>query len=235
MTHRCSVSPWEDCCSKRLRKQAREEPGQVRKGSFMRTRTVVLSCLIGAVVLFLGYEYSAAQSKPGGSDSGIGIVSVRAVFRDCKVNATYRDRAIAEQSTRNAELDALQKAVEAQEAGLRALKPGSTDYLTQYEELLKKQAELDAKKQFNSQQRVMKDRRWTEDLYKEVLRITKELAEKKGLTLVLEAEEPEFPMANADELMMALQTHKVLFSKGCVDLTAEVTAEMDKIASKFKM
>jgi Skp family chaperone for outer membrane proteins len=176
-----------------------------------------------------------AQSKPIAPDSGIGIVSVRTVFRDCKVNAAYRDKAIAEQSATNAELDALQKAVEAKEAGLRALKLGSPDYLTQYEELLKKQAELDAKKQFNSQQRVMKDRRWTEDLYKEVLRITKALAEQKGLTLVLEAEEPEFPMANADELMMALQTHKVLFSKGCVDLTAEVTAEMDKIESKFKM
>jgi hypothetical protein len=34
--------------------------------------------------------------------------------------------------------------------------------------------------------------------------------------------------------MMALQTHKVLFSGGCVDLTAEVTAEIDKLEAKLK-
>ena len=205
------------------------------KGRFMKTGTVVLSCLIGVVVLFLGHEYSAAQPKDDAPDSQIGLVNIRAVFRDCKANVAYRDRAIAEQDATSTETEALQKAVEAQEAGLRALKPGSSDYLKQYQELLKKQAELEAMKQFNSQQRILKDRRWTEQLYRETLRITAELAEKKGLALVLEAQELDFPLASADELMMVLQTHKVLYGKGCVNLTAEVTAEMDKIESKFEM
>ena len=89
-------------------------------------------------------------------------------------------------------------------------------------------------KQFVSQQRVFEDRRWTETLYKEVLRITKDLAKKKGLTMVLGVDEPVFPMTNTDELMMALHTHKVLYSGGCVNLSAEVVAEMDKIAATPK-
>ena len=168
-------------------------------------------------------------------NSKIGIVSVRNVFRDCKVNASYREKELAEQGKKNAELDVLEKEIAAQEAGLKALRPGTSDYMKQYEDLLNKQARFEAAKQFVSQQRVLKDRRWTEDLYKEALRITKELAKQKGLTVVLEADEPNFPMPSADELMMALQTHKVLYSDGCVDLTAEVVTEMNKIESQFKL
>jgi len=191
--------------------------------------------MISAVVLFMGYGFSFAGSGTVAAGSKFGIVSVRDVFRDCKANANYREKAIAEQTKKNAELDALQKKIDADEAGLKALVPGSRDYMVQYEALINEQAQFEAKKQFVSQQRIFEDRRWTEILYKEVLRITKELAEKKGLTMVLGVDEPTFPMTNTDELMMALQTHKVLYSGGCVDLSAEVVVEMDKIVDKLKL
>ena len=201
----------------------------------MKTRIVVLGGLMSAVVLFLGYGFSFAG--PGGATptSKIGTVSVRNVFRDCKANAGYRDKALAEQNKRNAEVEILQKEIAVQEAGLKALKRGSSDYMKQYEELINNQAQFEAKKQFLSQQRVLEDGQWTELLYKEVLRITKELAKQKGLAIVFEVAEPDFPMTNTDELMMALQTHKVLYSGGCVDLTADVVVEMNKIGAKLKL
>ncbi len=200
----------------------------------MKTGTVVSGFLLCATVLVLGLAHGSAEPAAVAPASKIGIVSVRIVFRDCKANANYKDKALAEQDTKNAELDIMQKEIAAQEASLKALKPGSSDYLKQYQDLLNKQAQYEAAKQYNSQQRALKDRLWTEQLYEEVLAITKRLAQSKGLSLVLEVDEPEFPLRTTDELMMALQTHKVLYSGGCVDLTAEVTAEMDKVASKFK-
>lgn len=201
----------------------------------MKARTLIFSGLICAVVLFAGYGYGSASSGVDTLGSKIGIVSVRGVFAKCKANEAYKAKAVAEQKQRSADLEVLQKKIAAQEAGLNALKMGSSDYMKQYEQLLGKQAQFEATKQFNSQQRVLQDRRWTEDLYKEVLRISKELARAKNLAIVLEVDEPEFPMRNTDELMMALQTHKILFSEGCVDMTVEVTAEMDKIQSKFNL
>ena len=201
----------------------------------MKTGTVLMSGLISAVVLFLTYGYTFAGGSPGDTpELRVGTVSIRDVFRDCKANATYREKAIAEQDKKNAGIDALQKQVEAQEAMLKALKVGSNDYLKQYEELLNQQAKLEATRQFVSQQRVLQDRHWTEVLYKEALRITKELAKQKGLMMVLAVDEPDFPMVNMDELMMVLQTHKVLYSDGCVNLTAQVVAEMDKNEAKLK-
>jgi len=59
------------------------------------------------------------------------------------------------------------------------------------------------------------------------------LAAQKGLPLVLGSDEPEFPIQRYEELAMTLSTHKVLYSEGCVDLTNEVIAELDKEESKF--
>ena len=76
---------------------------------------------------------------------------------------------------------------------------------------------------------------WTQKLYKEILRITRELAAEKGLALVLGADEPEFPFQRYEELVMTLSTHKVLYGDGCVDLTNELVAQLDKMQSKLGM
>jgi Skp family chaperone for outer membrane proteins len=193
----------------------------------MKTKTLALYCLIGAVVLLMGHEYSSAEPKAVESVTKIGVVNIRKIFRDCKKNTRHRQEVLADQSKWEAEMEKLQKEIEQQKDGLRALKPGSGDYLTQMKELMQKQAEIEAGRQFNNQQRVLKDQRWTEDLYKEVLQITRELAEKKGLVLVFEKGEVEFPVASPDELMLTLSTHKLLYSKSSLDITDEVTARLD--------
>jgi len=53
-----------------------------------------------------------------------------------------------------------------------------------------------------------------------------EIAREKGLDLVLERTEPEFPISG-EELMMTFSSHKVLYGGGCIDLTKEVTSRLD--------
>jgi len=196
----------------------------------MKMKMIVLGCLMCAAVLFVAPEYlcqGQAQPKTDKPSSKIGVVSVRKAFRNCKRNSKYADQANAEQTKIKAEEEKLSKEIEAQEAGLKALKPSSSDYLVQVKGLLEKRAGLDAQRQFNNQQRVLKNRQWTEDLYKGILRITGELAQQKGLELVLEVDEPDFPIESGDELMMTVSTHKVLYSAGCLDLTDEVVGRLD--------
>ena len=199
----------------------------------MKIKTVVLGCLLGVVVLFLAHEYSLAQPEADKPASKVGVVSVSRALRDCKATAKYRENTIAENSKMDAEEGKLSKEVQTLTGSVRALVPGSSDYMTQYKELLLKQAELKALQEFNSQQRGLRDRRWTEELYKQILRITGELAEKKRLELVLERSEPTFPILSPDQLVMTLSTHKVLYIGGCLDLTDEVIAELDKEESKL--
>lgn len=194
---------------------------------------MLLGCLIIVAVLFLVHEYSMAQANTDKPALQVGIVNVRRALRDCKATAKYRERTTAENSIIDAEEEQLTKEVQALAAGLRALKQGSSDYLAQYKEYREKQAKLQVLQEFNPQQKALKHQQWTQTLYKEILRIAKELAAKNQLPLVLGVDEPEFPMQRYEELMMALSTHKVLYSGGCLDLTDEVIAELDKEESKF--
>jgi len=67
-----------------------------------------------------------------------------------------------------------------------------------------------------------------EELYKEILQETREVAEQRGLDLVFEKSEPELPALSAKDLALAIRMHKLLYSGGCLDITDEVMARLDK-------
>ena len=199
----------------------------------MKASTVALGCLIGMVVLAMGYEYSQAQPEAAGPSSKIGVVSVQRVFRDCKRSARYNAEVLAEQSRTTAELQRLSKEVEASKAGLNAFKRGSSDYLAQLREVFDKQGKRDAEQEYRMQQKAVKYQRWVEEVYVDILRRVGEVAKQKGLDLVVERDEVEFPALSVDSAMLAIRTHKVLYSGGCLDITDEVIALLDKEESKF--
>jgi Skp family chaperone for outer membrane proteins len=196
----------------------------------MKIKMLVLGCLACAVILVFGHDYTSAQSND--STLKIGIVSIEKVLRDCKETAHYRELMSAENDKILAEQDKLSKEIQALRAGLQlgTLKVGSSDYLSQHWELAQKEAELQARKDFDPQQQALKQQMWTQELYKKILKITTALAEEKKLALVLEKSEPEFPIQR--DLGMIMGTYKVLYSGGCLNLTDEVIARLDAEASK---
>ena len=208
----------------------------------MNIKTMVFGCLAGMIVLAMGYpdggnrdsqaQLASAKAVAGPKTNepalNIGVVSIRRALRDCKATVKYREEAIAESDKMDIEEERLSKEIQAFAAGLKAFKPGSNDYMARYRELLQKQGELKALQEFNSRRRVLRDLQWTQDLYKEILQITKELAEQKGLDLVLERNEIDVFSLSINEISETIRTHKVLYSSGCVDLTNEVVARLDK-------
>lgn len=201
----------------------------------MKRRTMLLGCLIGVVILFAVHQYGMAAANSAKPVLPIATVSISQALRDCKATAKYREKTTAENNRLDDEEKLLSKQIDALVGTLRSgvLKPDSPDYMQQYQDLLQKQAELKIMQELNPQRKLLKHQLWTEKLYKEILRITKELASQKGLALVLAVDEPEFPMTRYEDLAMALRTHKVLYNGGCLDLTGEVIAELDKEEAKF--
>ena len=122
----------------------------------------------------------------------------------------------------------LSKELKAQEKMLGALKKDSSDYLTQREDYMNKRASLDAQQTFNKEQIVLKEYRWSKELYQDILRITSELAGQKGLDMVLEKNEIDSTALSINELNQTLRNNKVLYSGGCIDITNEVMARLDK-------
>jgi Skp family chaperone for outer membrane proteins len=96
--------------------------------------------------------------------------------------------------------------------------------------VLQKRGELDSEQEFLKQKRNLEDKEWMEKLYQATLKIVNDLAKEKGLDLVLEKTEPQFPISG-DELLATFSTHKVLYSGSCPDLTREVIARLDALES----
>jgi len=157
----------------------------------------------------------------------IGVVSIRKIFRDCKKSAKYRPEAMDERQRTDAEENKLDNEIKAQKAGLRTLKIGSENYMAQVKEILEKQANLQAQEEFNKQQRALKEKRITEEIYGDILRMTGEVAKQKGLAFVFERSEPKLPALSPTELELSMGMHKLLYSNGCIDISDEVMTRLD--------
>jgi len=200
----------------------------------MKVRAIVLSSLICAVVLCVGYEYSRAESEVEKPSLKMGVVSVRMVFRECERRKEHDMKLKQEEDRVNAELNKLQKEIVAAEAGLDTLKPESSDYLELDRDVKQKRAGYQSQKEFYERQLGLKDRQWTQGFYKDILRVTREIAAEKDLDLVFERSEPDFSMVSGAELLVTIQTHKLLYSAGCSDITGDVLARLDEKRAKVK-
>jgi len=194
----------------------------------MKIKGLVTGCLLSVVLLFTAHQYGTVQAGAGISTSKIAVVSVSRALRDCQATAGYREKTTAENDKMALDEAKLNRDIQSLTGEIRALRRGSDDYMARYKELLQKQAELKVLQEYNNQESGLRDRNWTELLYKEILTVVNDIAKKKGLDMVLERTEPTFPTATADQLMMTLSTHKVLYDGGCLDITDEVIAELNK-------
>jgi Skp family chaperone for outer membrane proteins len=202
----------------------------------MKNRAMVLSCLAGGVILCMSYQYSRAQTAADKPPLKIGVVSIRKIFQDCERAKTHEKQIRAERDKINAELNKLQKDIAAAEAGLNTLRQESIDYLELARTVFRKQDSYKSQKQHYERLLALKDRQWTKVLYRDILRVTGEVAKEKGLDLVFERNEPDFSMINAAELLVTIQTHKLLYADadGCPDITSYVVAQLDQEKSKAK-
>jgi Skp family chaperone for outer membrane proteins len=198
----------------------------------MKFKTMLLVCLISLAFVLTGYEYTHAQSAQPAMK--IGIVSVEKIIRECKATAKHKEQLTADNARLAAEQDKLSSEIQAIKAGLQSgvLKVGSPEYLTQYWELARKQSEFDARKDFNPQQQALKNQLWTQELYQQIINITKEIGAQKELLLVLAADEPQFPLQRVEELGAVISTNKVLYNGGCQNITSDVMARLDEAESK---
>jgi Skp family chaperone for outer membrane proteins len=190
--------------------------GKIAVGGF-------LACVLASVGVL---EHGRAASQPASPVAKVGVVSMRDVFKGSRKHQQYSGQAMARQAQTRTQLENLRKEAEGEEAELKTLRQGTADHMQQLQVVLEKRARMQTQQEFLKQQSVLEDKKWLEDLYQAFARATQQIAKEKGLDLVLERTEPEFPIPS-DELMTTLYMHKVLYAGGCVDLTSEVTARVD--------
>lgn len=194
----------------------------------MKTQKAIVIGLIAAIIVgAIGYENLFAEAKPAAGPAKIALVSVRSVFQNCKKNADYKTKMNAEQDKIIAELEKVNKEIDALQADLKTRKSGSDEHLKLIKDISEKKAYLEGQKNFYQEQFKVKDQQWTEKMYLEILDVVGRIAKDKKVDLVLEKDEVELPAASATELMLIIRTHKVLYFNEDLDMTNEVLAAVD--------
>ncbi len=194
----------------------------------MKSKTkMMLGCVAVLLVLMLNLGIRAQQNVPTDPLHRVGTISVMTVIQKCQANASHiaalnaeQDRIIREQTKAEGEIKAEMQV-------LNTLLQGTDDYNTQLQLLISKQAALQGQAEYYKQYLQAKDMQWKNDLYKEILAAVTKVSEAQGLTVVLERTEPTFPI-KAEGFVVTVSTHKLIYSKGCVDITADVIAEIDQ-------
>ncbi|MBP8305208.1 MAG: OmpH family outer membrane protein [Phycisphaerae bacterium] len=193
------------------------------------TTALVLCGVVGSLVLSAGYGgRGALRAQPSPSDplQRIGVVSVSRIMRQSQRYEAYEREMTAEQDRINGDMAKMSQEIEAEQGRLKAFKQGSQEFLEHYKLLLEKQARFQTTDKYEKDALAVRERQWNEQLFKEILEATAKVAEQKGLGLVLERTEPDFPIP-PDLLPSKISTYKVLHAKGCVDITADVLAMVD--------
>ena len=188
----------------------------------MKIRNIALVCLMAVVVLLVMSQFGLAKLEATKPVSRMGVVSIQKILQDSKRSARYREDAAAEFNKIKLKLSKMELDIGALKDGLKTLKIGSNDHMALLKDILEKSALLQAEQKFFEQQMGFKEQTMVEDLFNEILVKVGEVAEAKGLDVVFERTEPQFPMANGEELERSIGSHKVLFSGGCLDITEDV-------------
>jgi Skp family chaperone for outer membrane proteins len=189
----------------------------------MKLKSTVLVVLTTAIIIGVAIVAPRAGKAASPSQENkclkIGVVSVRKIFQECKRNVKYRQEFTAEGDKMENELEKLSKEIDLSKINLKALKLGSSDYIALMKEILEKQGRLQSQQEYFKRLMDMRQQNILEQLFKDVVKATAEIAKEKGFDLVLERSDPEQPNE--------IGTQKVLYSAGCEDITDAVLAKVD--------
>lgn len=196
----------------------------------MKTRNLIIATVLAGISFsIIGFEYSFAAKEKVSSSLKIGVVSVREVFEGCTMKAEVEKALAAEEEKKIAELKKLDESIESDKAALSKRKQGSEDYMGMLKELMMKQSQLDAQKEFFQQELSVKEMEEKEKIYRKILEVIATVAKKKGLDIVLNRDDNYFnmpdslpPAQNPADLVLTIKTHKLLYFNPSFDITADV-------------
>jgi len=164
----------------------------------------------------------------------IAVVDIRSLFQNCSKSVEHREKTASEENRILAELEKLNREVEALKADLNTRKFGSSDYMAIMREVLEKQSQLASKKEFNERQMALQDQLWVEQFFKEILQSVETVAKKKGIDLVFAKDSLDLPAPSGRELMLAVRTHKLLYGADALDITEEVLSCLEENGNQQK-
>ena len=188
----------------------------------MKTKNFVIGILIFTLAGVLVFERIGTADSSKAKAPKTAVVNIRKILAASEKNREFEAQLNQEAQQIQEELAALEKDIKAAQDVLKVLKPSSEDYKKRSQELMEKQIRHEAKKQYFQQNFNAKQQRWAEESFKGLLKVVDKVAKAKGYDLVLAKEQFQYPAQSSNELMLMINTTKVLYSSEELDITSDV-------------
>jgi Skp family chaperone for outer membrane proteins len=202
------------------------------KGSIVRNKSVVILVLVcGFLMSIVIMDKTSAESKAKFQQAPkIAVVNVRYILQTSKKYTEFMTQMQSDVEKIQADLKALNEEIQKDGKALETRVKGSSDYLDMTRKLMEKEANLEAKKEFEKNLMSLREKQWTEGMYEKISESIKDLAVAKGISIVLDGNADltrEIPAMNSKELVLTIRTRKVMYYEETVDMTDEVLAAVD--------
>ena len=192
---------------------------------------VIIVILIGVFVLGLAYQKGIAADKAKFNTAPkVGVVNIRYIIQKTQKQTDFMEKMQKDMEEIRADLTELSDELKKGEKALDARIKGSEDYLKMAQDLMEKEAKLQARKEFEKNLLALREKQWTEELYTLIHEKIAEISKKMGVDIVIDGNadlNKEIPAATPNELVLTIRTRKVLYFNDSVDLTTEVLEAVD--------
>ena len=190
----------------------------------MKSRETVVCAVLVVVLLFGVYHEFSGAAGDGGKllPARIATVSIQKILNEGEKGVMWDLKIKIEKEKMRAELKKLDDEIVAERVILKTRKPESSDYDRLSRELMGKIIMLKAKDNFFQQDIMIRQERWTENAFKQVLAAIEKVAKDKGVDIVLAKEGYQWPTRSANELASVIQTSTVLYGAAGLDITDAV-------------
>ena len=202
----------------------------------MKNKNMIIGVILSVLILTLfGYEYSQAGKDKKKSPVQIGVVSIREIFEKCSQKVEFEKKLSMEGERLIQELKGFEQEIQNDKLALSKRAEGSSDYMDMVQEIMLKEAKLEAKREFYTQDITIKKIRSQEKIYINILSAIAKVAKDKELDIVLNRDDNylnrddiEQMVTNPSDFMFTTETHKMLYFAEDLDITSEVLEVLEQ-------
>ena len=192
------------------------------------SKVTILVAVIALMVVFGAYQHGKLDAASSIAPAKIAVVNVTKVLEGSAKHKAWQEKMQADRQQMEGEFMKLKEELEAIQANLKLRTPGTEDHLKLQSQFMEKKAMMEAKDAFYQERVSAEMKRWTEDLYQQLLKVVDEVAKSKGLDIVMSDEILDMPSPSLRDFMLTVKTKKVLYHNEKYDITDEVLLALDK-------
>jgi Skp family chaperone for outer membrane proteins len=190
----------------------------------MKSRNFIIAFLAGILVCVCVFNQSGiARPAKEISAAKIAVVNVERLLIDGEKNKRFEANYKQDTARIKIEVDKLQEEIDdSRDSLMKHVKRDSPEFTKRGLELMEKEMMLETRKKYIKQELSLRRQRWLEDSFRLIIKEIDKVAKAEGYDMVMAKEGYHWPSASSNELMLVIQTSKVLYNSDEMDITDKV-------------